>query len=399
MSTKVNARLTEVKTAMLLHVPFFASLLLDMMTMYVGKFPDKFPPGNETAATDGKNIWIDVDFLESLTLPEAVFLICHEVGHAMWQHLARAKKYFDLGFEGRKFDPEVWNHAGDYVINDMLVQAKIGTMPKMALHNPHKYDQDELVDDVYRDLEQEKEKNGGKLPGSGQPLDTHILTEQQQSETEWKRAAATASDAAKAMGKLPASLQRFVDNLLNPQVPWQDKLRYQVTRNATKDSHTWARPNRRRLINQGIIMPSYTGHSAGRLVIAVDTSGSIGEKEIVVFLSELQCILDVCKPEATYCFGIDAKVHDVTELMEGDDLSKNPPPLGGGGGTSFVPAFEWVEEEGVDPMALIYFTDMMGTFPDQPPPYNVIWCATTDIDAPWGEVVRIDTNKYHGVGA
>jgi predicted metal-dependent peptidase len=400
MSASTNARLTEVKTAMLLHVPFFASLLLDMMTMYVGKFPEKFPPGNETAATDGKNIWIDVDFLESLTLPEAVFLISHEVGHAMWQHLARAKKYFDLGFEGRKFDPMVWNHAGDYVINDMLVQAKIGTMPKCGLHNNAKFDQDELVDDVYRELEDHKKKHG-KLPGEGDghgPLDIHILTEQQQSETEWKRAAATAMDAAKAMGKVPASLVRFVDNLLNPMVPWQDKLRYQVTRSATKDSHTWARPNRRRLINQGIIMPSYTGHSAGRLVIAVDTSGSIGQKEITVFLSELQCILDVCKPEQTFCFGIDAKVHDVTELMEGDDLGANPPPLGGGGGTSFVPAFEWVEEEGVDPMALIYFTDMMGTFPDEQPPYNVIWCSTTDIAAPWGELVRINIDKYHGAG-
>ena len=174
MSTTVSSvRLLEAKTAMLLHVPFFASLLLDMMQLYIGKFPDKFPPGNETAATDGKHIWIDEDFFDSLSLPEAVFLLCHEVGHAMWDHLPRGKRHLDLGFEGREFNPRLWNMAGDYVINDMLIEAKVGVMPKCGLHDTDRGKQDSLVDDVYRGLEKEEKNNPGSVEGDS--MDVHVL--------------------------------------------------------------------------------------------------------------------------------------------------------------------------------------------------------------------------------
>ncbi len=67
-----------VKTALLLHVPFFASLLLDIMDVRIGKFDHLFPQGNATMATDGKTIYIDEDFLSGLKLENAVFGVCHE---------------------------------------------------------------------------------------------------------------------------------------------------------------------------------------------------------------------------------------------------------------------------------------------------------------------------------
>jgi hypothetical protein len=39
---------------------------------------------------------------------------------------------------------------------------------------------------------------------------------------------------------------------------------------------------------------------------------------------------------------------------------------------------------------MIYCTDMCGRFPEEEPAYPVIWAATTDEPAPWGEVVRIN---------
>jgi predicted metal-dependent peptidase len=136
-------------------------------------------------------------------------------------------------------------------------------------------------------------------------------------------------------------------------------------------------------------MPSYTGFSAGEVVVAIDTSGSIGEGELNMFLSELAGILDDCKPEKVCVLAIDAKVAAVTELDSGADIANNPPALKGGGGTSFRPAFEWCHENGIEPASLIYFTDMCGDFPKEAPSYPVIWCATMDYVAPWGETVRI----------
>jgi predicted metal-dependent peptidase len=66
----------------------------------------------------------------------------------------------------------------------------------------------------------------------------------------------------------------------------------------------------------------------------------------------------------------------------------------GGGGTSFVPVFKKVEELGITPALLIYFTDGYGTFPDEPPPYPVIWVMTEDVTPPFGEVVKVEMDDY-----
>ena len=385
-------KLTEIKTAMLLHVPFFASLMLDMMKIQVGKFPHIFGSDTATAATDGKTVYLDEDFLAGMNLPEAVFLMCHEIGHAMWQHMPRAKKYESTGFDGKEFNHKKWNFAGDYVINDMLVKSKIGSMPKGGLHSADFNHVDHMADDVYRKLPDDPSQNSG---GQGQ-LDKHIPSASgQASDAEWKRAVQSAAEGAKAQGKLPDNLARMVDLLLNPKVPWQELLRTILMRAAARDAHTWARPHRRRLITQGVVLPSYTGFGAGDIVIGVDTSGSISERELTVFLTEIQNILDVAKPENVYIVPCDAKVHEVTVCGPNDDLLANQPPLGGGGGTRFEPVFDWVEEEGIEPAALVYLTDMMGSFPSEPPPYKTIWCSTVEgVEGPFGTTVEIDVESY-----
>lgn len=412
-------KLTETKTAMLLHCPFFASLLLDMMDIKLGKFPDIFPPGNETMATNGKRIWVDEDFIDSLKLPEAVFVMCHEVGHAMWSHMSRGKKYHDVGFDGKPFNPRLWNIAGDYVINDMLIESKVGKMPKIGLHDKSIAESGDMVDEVYRKLLKQQEQQGGgggqgdsgkgNAPGGGGhnnqgpdgqsdgTLDTHILETSGDSEVEWKRAVKTASGAAKAMGKMPAGLERFVEDLLKPKIPWTEKLRHAFTKAIGREASDWSRLHRRRYIQQGIIMPSYKGFGCGTVVFCVDTSGSMSDLEIKQGLSECDSILTDCHPEYVILIGCDARVETVHELGSGDTLAGNPPAcrLGGGGGTSFIPPFEWLEERGIRPDCLVYFTDMGGSFPKDDPGFPVIWCATTDYrpghDIP-GDIIPVELN-------
>lgn len=388
MSTsKENLRYTEVKTALLSHVPFFSSLLFDLMDVHIGTFPEKFPPGmTNTAATDGKNIWVDEKFLNSLDTPEAVFLFCHEIGHSIWMHLSRGKYYQDNGFDGEPFDPNAWNCAGDYLINDMLVEAKIGQMPNGGLHDSKYRINDMTAEDVYRDLKDRWKKGGAT--GNG-PMDVHILSMPEHSDMEVKRAVQSAVDHAKAQGKLPKNLERFAEQFVKPQVSWKERLRYHVTRNIARDATTWSRPHRRRLVTQGVYMAAYTGFGAGDVVVVIDTSGSIGSNELNTFCSELDNILSDCNPTSVWLLGCDAAVNSEFELQAGDSLVGNPPALGGGGGTSFKPPFAWVEERGGRPSALIYFTDMYGDFPNDPG-YPVIWCKTTDVKAPFGEEIFVD---------
>jgi predicted metal-dependent peptidase len=397
MGTK-HPMFVGVKTALLLHVPFFASLLLDIMDVRIGKFPHIFPPGMETMATDGKTVYIDEDFLTNIKLEEAVFGVCHEVGHAMWEHMQRGKAYEDTGFDGNPFSPELYNIAADYIINDLLDKSKVGAIRRDAQGNPvwlldPKYTHDMSVEEVYRDLwkNAKKVKGVGKAGEGGQVgQGVHIYDTGKVSSAEMKRAVQTALDTAKACGKLPGALKRYAEEFLEPKVKWQDILRTTIVTSADRDTSTWARPHRRKLASQRIYLPRAASFGCHCIVVAVDTSGSIGRKELNAFFSELADILRTCHPETTWVLGADSVVASSIMLEGNHDITSNPPEVGGGGGTDFKPVFEWVEHEQLVPDALVYFTDLWGPFPKRGPDYPVIWCSTTAQEAPFGKTIHID---------
>jgi predicted metal-dependent peptidase len=406
MST-TNPAFTAVKTALLLHVPFFASLLLDIMDVRIGTFDHVFPPGMPpTMATDGKTIYIDEKFMNTLSVPEAVFGVCHEIGHAMWDHMQRGKTYLDTGFDGKEFHPMLFNVAADYVINDMLVKSGVGAMKKFDHDDPQgrykkgdnewlldpKYTCEMAVEEVYRDLLKDAKKNKGKgTPGQGQ--DIHIFETGKVSSAEMKRAIQTAVDTAKACGKLPGALKRYADEFLESKVSWQEMLRTTVVTATTRDTTTWARAHRRRLAQQRMYLPRAAAFGCDLIMVFVDTSGSIGPKELNVFFSELADIIRTCHPETVVVLGVDSAVASVEELTGDVDITQNPPEVGGGGGTDFRPAFKWVEADGRIPDAAVYFTDMMGPFPDKDPGYPVIWCSTSEnAEGPFGKTIYVDAS-------
>ena len=396
----------NVKTALLLHVPFFASLLLDIMTVKVGKFPHVFPqmvgkdgkpePAFETMATDGKTVYIDEDFLKGLDIRHAVFGVCHEIAHAMWLHMDRAKRYLDTGFDGKKFQPMLWNIATDYVINDMLVKANIGDIKRDKDGKPEwlldpKYTCEMPGEDVYRDLLKNPPKGDGK-GDKGQ--DHHIFDLGDISDAELKRAVQSAAEAAKAMGKMPAELERFVDKLLDPQVSWQELLRTTVVTQTSRDTQNWARPHRRRLAGQGIYLARPSAYGCDCIVVAVDTSGSIDDSMLRVFFSELADIVRTCRPETIWVLGVDSKVASVQELPGDTDIDDNPPKVKGGGGTDFNPAFAWVEKNDIHPDTFIYFTDLHGPGPSEEPGYPVVWCSITpELKGEIGQTIYVDLAK------
>jgi predicted metal-dependent peptidase len=388
-----------VKTALLLHVPFFASLLLDIMDVRIGKFEHLFPPGMPpTMATDGKTVYIDEDFLSTLSLEEAVFGVCHEVGHAMWEHMARGKTYLDTGFDGQPFHPILWNVAADYVINDMLVKSGVGKMrmnaqtgkPEWLLDA--KYTCDMAVEEVYRDLMKSAKKVKGGPGGNGSGQDHHIFETGKISSAEMKRAIQTALDTAKACGKLPGALKRYAEDFLEPKVRWQDILRTTVVTATTRDTSTWTRPHRRRLAQQRMYLPRSAAFGCDLIVWIWDTSGSIGQREMNAFGAECKDVIRTCNPEHVILVGCDAAMHEpVHEFSHNDEIDWSTIEVGGGGGTDFRPPFEWLADKGIVPDALIYFTDMCGPFPDKDPGYPVIWCSTTEgSEGPFGKTIHVD---------
>ncbi len=126
----------------------------------------------------------------------------------------------------------------------------------------------------------------------------------------------------------------------------------------------------------------------GRLIIAVDTSGSIDDHLLAEFQAETQAALDEAQPESLQVIYCDSHVHRIDEFHPGDVVEFHPC---GGGGTAFEPVFEAIEqsEESTPPAALIYLTDGHGSFPEQEPDYPVLWASTDKEEYPFGQVVGL----------
>ncbi len=183
------------KNLFLLRYPVFASELAKANIEY--RTDLKY----HTAATDGKNIYIDPDYLESLSDDDKVFLIAHELMHIKFNHALRI-----VDKNGDKRDPDIWNHSCDAIINANL------ECDGLKIKDGYVNEPDAIyyaAEELYDKLMEEKEKNpnfklnnpsDGKDGGS--PIgDDHSL---------WEEAyeAKTNEDSKKASPKEDKSLPK-----------------------------------------------------------------------------------------------------------------------------------------------------------------------------------------------
>jgi len=207
-------------------------------------------------------------------------------------------------------------------------------------------------------------------------------------EQEAKIGLSQAAQQAKACGKLPGALERFVKDIIDPKVDWRVYLRDFIER-ASRNDYTWMEPNRRHVMN-GIYLPSLKSKEIGEVVVSVDTSGSVGNHDLQQFISEVNSILEEYDT-TIHLLPVDHDVHDPKEYTQ-DDL---PLVAGvtGGGGTSFVPPFLHVERNGITPCCMVYLTDgYCDDYPREIPDYPVLWVSSQrKITPPFGEVIMINS--------
>jgi predicted metal-dependent peptidase len=376
MSQPRSYELTEAMSYLIAQQPFFAVYMLDMMKVVES---DVVP----NAGTDSVTIFVNPKFFAKLELKERVFVLCHEILHGIMQHPERARLYQDRGVgpDLKEWSHKRWNIACDYIINDTLVKSQVGKAPAMGLFNPN-FTKDDLADEVYEKIPDDDKQN----------WDNHIVGDPSTAppKAAVQRALRSAEAAAKAQGKLPDALKRLVDDFCEPQVTWQEYLRKTITSMAGRDQTTWARPNRRKLaVAPHIYWPGRAGSMTGPIAVEVDTSGSIGQKELTTFMSELHGILTDATPERLYLMYVDAEVHgEIIELSDVNELLDAASRAGGGGGTDMTVVFKEIEEKQLPVQMAIIFTDGYTGFGEDPG-YPVVWCMTTDIKAPYGITIPI----------
>lgn len=382
MATTRSPEVVEAISAVLVQQPFFACLLMDLLEI---KESDAIP----TACTNGREIIINPKFFKKLDSLERVFVMCHEITHVILQHPDRMRLYTELGYgpDLVKFSNKRFNIAADYVINSYLNELQIGKQPVGTLLNAQ-FTSADLVDDVYLKIPDDEDEDEG--------WDTHMPADPNApapDKATIQRAVAAAAGAAKSMGKLPGGLQRLVDEILDPQVKWTEHIRSAITTCVGNTEQTWARPNRRRLAAAPhIYWPGRSGIQSGELALEIDTSGSISEHELKVFLSEVHGILSDVMPRKIHVMYVDAQLFndEVIEIDDPNDVLELGKKAGGGGGTDMTVVFREIEERQLDVEYAIILTDGHTPFGEDTG-LPTIWCITSpSITAPWGITVHVE---------
>ena len=313
-----------------------------------------------TACTNGRDEMYGRAFVTGISDAELRFVVLHECYHKLYRHLTTWRHLYEQ-------DALLANMACDYVINCKITDDNtdgFAVMPSMGLLDPKYRGWDSAQ--VYNILKQDQDESGGDGGGdnsSPQGFDDHDWEGAQELSADEQRELARDIDeairqGALIAGKMGSGGDRDLEELLKPQVDWREVLREFITSTCTgSDYSTWRRPNRR-YVATGHYLPSGITEQVGELVIAIDTSGSIGSAELTRFLSEVKGICDTVHPERIRLLYWDTEVcaDETYDTHELDNLASSTKPAGGGG-TSVDCVPEYITKHNINAQAAIVLTD------------------------------------------
>lgn len=329
-----------------------------------------------TAYTDGLNKRYGRAFMDVLPEEEVRGIVLHENLHIVFRHLLHNRDLFE---EDRKLA----NMAADYVVNDIIVHLQdkgLCALPKGALVDPKYHNMN--MREVYRLLKDECKEGGGgggsqKQNGSGNTpegggsqssnggdyqFDEHDIEANTPQNAEDAKEMDTRIDraireGALLAGRLGANIPRSIQDLLDPAVRWADELKEFVTSSMRgKDEYTWRKFNRRLLPND-MYLPSVENETIGEVVVAIDTSGSIGQAQIDEFASELLGICDAVEPEVVRVLWWDTRVHGEQVFRGNYEQMRHMLKPMGGGGTRVGCVSEYINRTKLKAECVIVFTD------------------------------------------
>ena len=323
-----------------------------------------------TAYTDGINKKYGRTFLQTIcpTQAEVNGLILHENLHIGLRHHLHGADMF-------REDGEKANKAADYVVNDMITEIskkypELVQLPRGGLYDPQYHNMS--MREIYKLLKSKKgggggggkpDKEGEQGSGSGggeYEFDKHDfgkpMTQEEAKEMDGKIDRAIREGALLA-GRLGIDLPRSVTDLLNPVIDWKKELADFVTSSCKgKDEYTWRKFNRR-LISNDIYLPTVENETIGEVVVAIDTSGSIGQEQLNEFASELVSICEAVSPDAVRILWWDTKVHGEQLFTDNyDQIGSMLKPLGGGG-TRVSSVAEYINKKKINAECVLVFTD------------------------------------------
>tara|TARA_R110002020_G_scaffold22061_4_gene74647 strand:- start:103 stop:1467 length:1365 start_codon:yes stop_codon:yes gene_type:complete len=444
--TEAELTLTKARTRLLKKLVFFGQLAL--------KLGLQESTQTQTMATDGKHIYYNPAWVETVSVLMLAGVILHEVLHVIFMHPLR---------RGDR-NHERWNIACDLAINPIITRHGFelpdGALDEWQYHSmtaEQIYKQLDQMDDWEKHLPPESPGDGEQEAGdeaqsggiqqdqsdpetpsapsqeaetggdesktgdspadggeSGKPDANAPPARQPRVGEVWD---ATNDDGSKLSKSECKALERIVAKDIFTAKQTHDQIgrgslgaeidaqikeiskaeevdwRVLLRRNvvgAIEKCDTTWSRPNRRHIHSGLYLPGDSREGCGEIVVAIDTSGSTMGYHSL-FLHEIKLILDEAQPELVHVVYCDDDVTHTEELVPPVEFTYQ---ARGGGGTSFRAPFQWVEDRFIEPECLIYLTDGYGEPPAEEPEYPVIWATCgTGRRFKWGEVIGIDDGK------
>jgi predicted metal-dependent peptidase len=364
LQDEVKEKVITARVGLLLRHPWFGNMATRLRVQPC----DGWCP---TAATDGRNLFYNSQFFNKLTTKQIEFVIAHEILHCVFDHIIRREER----------NPQLYNVACDYKVNNTLVRDKIGDVPDIQIYQDYKYDgwtSEEIYDELYDqadkidldelgkmldehvDWEKEQESNGSgkdKKDGDGKGgRPKYTREELEKIRDEIKENMISAAQGAGA-GNVPGEIERMIKDLTEPKMNWREILQQQI-QSTIKNDFTFARPSRKGW-HMGAVLPGQNFDETIDICIALDMSGSIGDEQARVFLSEIKGIMDQYEDYRIKLWCFDTEVYNQDEFSADDGRKITDYDIKGGGGTDFDCNWNYMKEHDIQPKKFIMFTDGM----------------------------------------
>lgn len=406
-SKSAHTKLSAARTRLVIERPFIGALVMHL--------PLKAAAARwcSTVASDARTVYFNPAYVEHLEFAHAQFVLAHVALHCALGHFSRRAHRVR----------HRWDIACDHAVNLLLIDDGLKPAPG-ALADPRfrglsaeeiyplvdVEPVDETLDQHVGDIAWYGAAHGMSAPdripdapladaapdswddagNEQQSTDTLSLPVQLSSqehaalELQWKSRTAAAAQRARLAGRLAPSWERLLADLVEPQLPWRVLLaRYLMS--VARDDYSYQRLSRR----EGPALLPRLASGESDVCVALDTSGSIGERELAEFACEIDALKSQIRARVTL-LACDERLDERGPWrFEAWEPVQIPSALGGGGGTSFAPVFEWLTREHYRPDVLIYFTDGAGDFPDCAPDCPVVWLVKGKAPVPWGERIQL----------
>jgi len=346
-----------------------------------------------TAATDGKNIFVNPFFYFSLKVSVRRFLLAHEVWHTVYMHFLRRGS--------RK--TERFNIACDMEVNEMLRRQNFSLYPAAVL--PPREWKELNAESIYErlpdypdpppepfDVHLAKGETPG-FPSHGNTGNDRIIDPDfsvdfsgDPEEQIREKVIESAVQYEKLRGTLPDNIKKIVTRFQAARLNWRELLAQYLTP-CFGSLRRWLPPNRR-YISRGLYLQSRRD-TCFQAVLAFDTSGSTAD-DLESFAAELLVLLNSFGQYELSVICCDARIQSVKTYTQDSPFDGKTIHFQGGGGTSFIPVFQYVEENFPQTQILIYFTDGYGDTPEVPD-FPVLWVITPDgrNSIPWGYEIKL----------